>query len=206
MEDTSPQSKYMAGVERSEERIRDLGRCIEEQRSAISEACDRMFADRRAGKNVTDEIAFWQTKVKQLKGFCDALVAEKDNQTALLKQEGERLDGEILHQYRLMRGLTSYGIANGMGTPDLQLLHASLDDVLNAKTDSDRVAAKKTADLVFQYGKFGNEAKSDTAILDEYESIEDPEYSSAFYKQHEATIKAQYQLRIDAAKSTKEGK
>jgi hypothetical protein len=202
MKDTS----HKASIERSQAKVEDLRHCIEEQKITITAACDKMLEDRRNGKNVSDELAYWQKRSESLKGYYSAVDAELANQKALMDKEHSRIEEAVREEYAKMRGLTSYTLGTGQGSPELQLLHDSLSDVLDAKSDHDREAAKKTVDLCLKFAKFGNEAKPDTGVLDEYEAITDPEYSSALYRQHEAAIKAQLQTRIDAANSTKEGK
>jgi hypothetical protein len=203
MKDT-PQ--YKASIERSEAKVEDLRKCITEQTRAISVACDKMLADHRNGKKVSDELTYWQKRAESLKGYYKTIDTEHEYQKEQMSKERDRLEQAVRAEYEKMRGLTSYALGTGQGSPELQLLHDSLGDVLDAKNGPDREDARKTVDLCLKFAKFGNEAKLDTGILDEYESIADPEHSSAFYKQHEATIKAQYQLRIDAANSTKESK
>ena len=198
----SPQ--YKASLERSEAKIADLQGCIEKQKTELAAACDKMLRDHKKGKNVSDELAYWQKRAPQIKGYCDAIIAEKRVQIELQKKELARIDEERQRQYQLMRGITSYALGTGQGDVDLQLLHDSLGDVLDAKNDIDRQEARKTTDLVLKYGRFGNEreAKPDTRLIDEFERLEG-EAASEFYRAHEEEIKAELQARYNASADRK---
>ena len=160
-----------------------------------------MLADHRAGKKVADEIQYWQKRSESLKGYYNSISAELDHQKELMNKEHGLLEQAVRTEYQAMRGLTSYALGTGQGSPELQLLHDSLGDVLDAKNDSDREDAKKAVALCLKFAKFGNEAKHkpDTAILDEYERLEDGD-ATFYYKQHEEAIRAQYQARLDSTK------
>jgi hypothetical protein len=197
----SPQ--YKASLERSEAKIADLQGCITKQKKELAAACDKMLKDHKKGKNVEDELAYWQKRAPQIKGYCDAIIAEMDVQIELQKKELDRIKKEGLRQRQLMRGLTSYAVATGDASPDLLLLHATLGDLLDAKNDHDREEADKTVSLIMKYGKFGNEAKPVSTVLDEFERLEG-EAASEFYRQNETAIKAALQVRFDEAnKETK---
>jgi hypothetical protein len=101
-----------------------------------------------------------------------------------------------------IRGLCSYAEGTGQGGAAISYLleeckafdKAKGDYALRRRLHSQIVDVMgSVADAV--EGKKGSTAN--TTILDEYERLEG-EDASAFYRQHEATIKAQLQARIDS--------
>ena len=194
-------SQYKANLERSQAKVLDLKTCIEAQKLQITQACDKMLADHRAGKPVAEEIQYWQKRSESLKGYFNSISAELDHQKELMDKELDRMEQAVRAEYQQMRGLTSYALASGQGSPELQLLHDSLGDVLDAKNGRDREDARKTVDLSLKFAKFGNEVEQpDNSILGQYESIGDPADSTAFYREHEAEIQGQFQARLDGNK------
>jgi hypothetical protein len=111
------------------------------------------------------------------------------------------LDARIVENYR---GLCAYGVATGKGGAAIPYLLDECKAYDAAKGDF-----KRRKDLFAQISDVvpsvvdaveGKKSSSvDTAILDEYEAIADPEYSTAFYKQHQDAIQSQLQARINAA-------
>jgi hypothetical protein len=141
-----------------------------------------------------DKIARANVLGKSLKLQAEGVIAEQNKLLALQ-------DSAIRDQLEKQHGLLAYGIAtSGLG-PEAQLLHATIGDYLNAKTDADRDAAKRSASLLWKHGTIikGEKPGASTSVLDEFEAIADPEHASAYYRQHEATIKAQMDARRDAA-------
>ena len=190
--------QYKANLERSQAKVEDLKTCIEAQRLQIAQACDKMLADHRAGKPVADELAYWQKRSDSLRSYYGSITAELDHQKDLMNKEHDRAEQALRAEYQKMRGLTSYGLSTGQATPELQLLHDSLGDLLDAKNDPDREDARKTVDLCLKFAKFGNEVEQpDNSILGQYESIGDPADSTAFYREHGAEIQRQFQARLD---------
>ena len=200
-------SKYEANLKRSSGRVLDLKKCLDLQMKQISDAADKLLEDHRAGKNVTDGIAFWRTRLASLKSYHDGINTELDTQRKLMAREHTRIQQEERGRYEKLRGLTSYALATGQGSPELKLLHDAIGDVLDATADDAREEAKKTVDLVLQFAKFGDERQVDsTPVLNEYESIADPAYATTFFKQNEAEIQRQFQMRLDHETNLKGGK
>ena len=83
----------------------------------------------------------------------------------------------------MMHGLLAYGLANGGLGAEARVLHASLDDFRNVKTEADRNAAERSVNLCLKHGSLTKVSKPDTAILDEYERLES-EDASAFHRKH----------------------
>jgi hypothetical protein len=79
-----------------------------------------------------------------------------------------------------------------------QLLHDIIGDVLEAKAQPDREAARRAYRLCLEAMPDPKAATPSTPELDRFESLEG-EHATAYYRQHEAIIGAQLQIRQDAA-------
>ena len=122
------------------------------------------------------------------------MIAEQEAHLDLLNQD-------IKGGFEKMHGLLSYALVTGGLSTEAALLHDSLSDFLNAKSASDRDATSRSVVLYLEHGNcFGVDPKApDTAVLNEYERIADPERSSAFYRRHRDEIHSQLRARKDAA-------
>ena len=171
------------------------------EQASVSEAVKKYERGQRSGKvskQLLSEGAYLAKRMAALKSRYETVI---DAQKAHLALQKQAIHGQLEKQH----GLLSYGAANGGLSAELQLLHGCLADYLNAKSDADRASAKKSIHLCWEHStlpRIDGGGKPDTAILDEYESITDPECSTAFYKRHQEAIQSQLQARIDAAIST----
>lgn len=183
------QHQFKAQLEQSQSKVRDLGAILNEEKASIDAACDKLLAKAKRGKASQDEIAYLGKRVEALHGYHRAIEAEKDRQIELL-DKAERGELEKMH------GLLSYAIASGQVSAEAQLLHGSLADFLSAKNDADRQAAKRSVHLCLEHGTLTKcDKKPDTAELDEFEFISDPEDASAYFRQHKDVINAQMDAR-----------
>lgn len=112
----------------------------------------------------------------------------------------DAIDARIVENYR---GLCAYGVAMGKGGAALRYLLEECKAYDDAKGDFKRRKAlfAQVTDVIPSVVDAieGKESSSpDTSILTEYEAITDPEYSTAFYKQHKDVINAQLQARLDS--------
>jgi hypothetical protein len=184
-------------LEQSRANLAKLQADLDAEQASVSEASKKYERGQRSGKvgkQLLSEGAYLAKRMEALKERYQNVIAAQEAHLALQKQA---IHGKL----ELQHGLLSYAIANGGVSAELQLLHGCLSDYLNAKTDADKKAAKRSIDLCWEHStlpEVGGVQKPDTAILDAYEQLED-EDATAFYKMHEATITAQYQARIDAA-------
>ena len=183
-------------LKQSRDKLAQLQAELNEEQASVSEAEKKYERGQRSGrvsKELVSQGAHLALRMKALGDRYRTVIAAQEAHLALQKQA---VHGQLEKQH----GLLSYAIANGGVSPELQLLHGCLADYLGAKTDADKKAAKRSIDLCWTHStlpKVGQ--KVDTATLAELEAITDPEDATAFYRTHEATIKAQYQARIDAA-------
>ena len=167
---------------------------LDAEQASVSEASKKYEANQRRGKvtkQLVSEGAYLAKRMATLKERYQNVIAAQEAHLELQKQA-------MHHQLEKQHGLLSYGAANGGLSAELQLLHGCLADYLNAKSDADRASANRSIRLCWEHStlpKVVGGQKPDTVILDEFESIQDPEFASAYYRQHEATIKAQLQVR-----------
>ena len=169
---------------------------LDAEQASVFEAVKKYERGQRSGKaskELVSEGAYLAKRMKALKSRYDTVLAAQKAHLALQKQA---IHGQLEKQH----GLLSYGAANGGLSAELQLLHGCLADYLNAKSDADRASAKKSIHLCWEHSTLPKVGpKPDTAILDDYERIEDPEESSKFYRENQRAILVQQQARQDAA-------
>ena len=181
---------------------------IEQQRRVVQDkqaAYDKAYATTTPlfreleSLNVSSKsVAKIQAKIDRVKVLSKSLNMQAEAVIAEQKKLLALLDSGIRDQLEKQHGLLAYGLATGGLGPEAQLLHATIGDYLNAKTDADAAAAQRSARLLWKYGTIIPGDKPYTAsILDEYEALQG-EDASAFYRQHEATIKSQLQARYDS--------
>ena len=154
-------------------RFATLGQSSTRRKHLLMPHAINSWRKRSAERPAEDEIAYLGKRVEALHGYHRAIEAEKDRQIELL-DKAERGELEKMH------GLLSYAIASGQVSAEAQLLHGSLADFLSAKNDADRQAAKRSVHLCLEHGTLTKcDKKPDTAELDEFEFISDPEDASA---------------------------
>ena len=184
-------------IEQSEAKLRKLQTSLDEEQASVSKAAKKYEANQRRGK-VTKELvsegAYLAKRMAALKERYQNVIAAQEAHLALQEQA-------IHHQLEKQHGLLSYAIASGEVSAEMQLLHGSLSDYLNAKSDIDRARAKRDVDLCWEHStlpKLGKKSSSpDTAILDEYEALAD-EDATAFFREHKDVIQSQLQARMDS--------
>jgi hypothetical protein len=183
--------KLKAEIEQSAAKLREMRANLASEKTDILSSCDKLQANSRRGKLKSGETAYLGKRV-------DALEKQYQDVLAAHDKHIELQNAAIRHEFEQMHGLLAYGLANSGLSAEARMLHASLDDFLNAKTDADRNAAERSVNLCLEHGKLTKVGKPDTAILDAYEALEG-EDATAFYRANEATIKSQLQARIDAS-------
>jgi hypothetical protein len=183
--------KLKSELEQSAAKLREMRANLASEKTDVLSSCDKLQASSRRGKLKPGETAYLGKRVDGLKKQYQDVLAQQDKHIELQ-------NAAIRHELEMMHGLLAYGLANsGLGA-EARVLHASLDDFLNAKTEADRNAAERSVNLCLKHGSLTKVGKPDTAILDEYEALEG-EDATAFYKKHEKTIHSQLQARQDAA-------
>jgi hypothetical protein len=183
--------KLKAEIEQSAAKLRDMRASLASEKTDVLSSCDKLQANSRRGKLKPGETAYLGKRVDALKKQYQDFVDQQDRHIELQ-------NAAIRHELEQMHGLLAYGLANrGLGA-EARVLHASLDDFLNAKSDSDRNAAQRAVDLCLKHGALTKVGRPDTAILDQYEALEG-EDATAFYRKHEKTIHSQLQARQDAS-------
>lgn len=185
-------------LEQSRANLAKLQADLDAEQASVFEASKKYERGQRSGKvskELVSEGAYLAKRMKALKSRYGTVI---DAQKAHLALQKQAIYGQLEKQH----GLLSYAIANGGVSAELQLLHGCLADYLNAKSDADRASANRSIKLCWEHStlpKVGGGEKPDTAILDEYEDISDPEDASFYYRQHKDVILAQQQARINAA-------
>jgi hypothetical protein len=179
-------------IKQSEARLAELRATLDTEQASVS-AASRKYEGNLGRRKPDDSAgAHLAMRMKALKGRYEAFITEQDKHLELQNRA-------IHDQLEKQHGLLAYALATGDLSPEMQLLHGSLADFLNAKNDADRKAAKRSIDLCWTHSTLPEVGKKvDTAILDEFESIEDPEERSRFYREHTATIASQLQARQDS--------
>jgi hypothetical protein len=127
-----------------------------------------------------------------------ALEKEVEQFRAHRQKQLNLLQTALRERYERMRGLLSYGIACGRTNPDCKLVFDSLGDYLEAKSDSDRQAAQRAVNLIFDHGDLGDrndETGTDDAILRQFAALTDPGERSRFYQRHRAELIKAHDVR-----------
>lgn len=178
-------------IEQSEAKLRKLQASLDEEQASVFAAEKKYQGNLKRGKATDSEGAYLAKRMGALKERYQNVIAAQEAHLDLQKQA-------IHHQLEKQHGLLSYAIASGEVSAEMQLLHGSLADYLNAKNDIDRARAKKDVDLCWEHStlpKLGEKSSApDTAILDQYERLED-EDATAFYKENQTAILAQMDAR-----------
>jgi hypothetical protein len=177
---------------------------VEKESQQIDRALARVSKELpqcKAPENVTamkSKVAGLKDKVEFLKMRTSAVESAGNEVVAAQKTLLGLYDQDLRDHYQKMRGLLSYGIATGRTNPDCNLLFDSLGDYLEAKSESDRVAAQKAVNLCLEHGNLGDkndETGAGDEVLRRFESIEDPEQRSAFFKKHRDEIHRAFEAR-----------
>jgi hypothetical protein len=127
-------------------------------------------------------LSYASIRAEGLKKQAEGVIAEQNKLIALQKSA-------IRDQLEKQHGLLAFGLATGNALgPEAALLHDTISDYLNAKTEADAEAAHRSAELLWKHGCIipgepGPEATG-SAIVSDFETIEDPEARSAYYKKH----------------------
>ena len=165
---------------------------LDAEQASVSEAEKKYEANQRRGKVTKQLVSDGAYLAKRMKALQERYQNVIDAQNKHLALQKQAIHGSL----ELQHGLLSYAIANGGVSPELQLLHGCLSDYLDAKSDADRASAKRSISLCWTHSTLPQVgAKAATPILDEYESISDPEDASAYYRQHKNVINAQLDAR-----------
>jgi hypothetical protein len=183
--------KLKSELEQSAAKLREMRANLASEKTDILSSCDKLQANSRRGKLKPGETAYLGKRVDALKKQYQDVLAQQDKHIELQ-------NAAIRHELEQMHGLLAYAAANSGLSVEARMLHASLDDFLHAKSDSDRNAAERAVDLCLEHGKLTKVGKPDTSILDAYEALEG-EDASRFYRENQQTILAQLQARQDAA-------
>ena len=179
-------------IKQSEAKLEELRATLKEEQASVNTAEKKYERGQRTGKvskQLVSDGAHLAMRLKALKGrLQDVIDAQKEH----LALQRKAVHGQLEMQH----GLLSYAIANGGVSTELQLLHSCLSDYLNATTDADKKAAKRSIDLCWEHStlpEVGAKAL-DTGLLDEYEAREGAD-ATFYYRQNQEAILAQMEAR-----------
>ena len=175
-------------IKQSQANLDKLQAELDEEKASVFEASKKYERGARSDKATKQFLSEGAHLALRMKALGERYRTVIDAQKAHLALQRQALHGKLERQH----GLLSYAIANGGVSTELQLLHSCLSDYLNAKTDSDKKAAKRSIDLCWEHStlpEVGAKAL-DTDTLDTYEALEGAD-ATFYYKQNQEAILAQ---------------
>ena len=131
-------------IKQSEARLAELKADLDAERTSVSAAEKKYERGQRSGKVSKQLVSEGAHLALRMKALGDRYRTVIDAQKAHLALQKQAVDGQLEKQH----GLLSFAIANGGVSTELQLLHSCLSDYLNAKSDADKKAAKRSIRLL----------------------------------------------------------
>jgi hypothetical protein len=172
------QIRLLNQISQSECSLRDRTAAYETAAKSITSALKKLQAKAKKGTATQGEVDYMKKRCEAREKMADEVISEMNKHLDLLNQG-------IRGGFERMHGLLSYCAATGGLSVEAALLYGSLDDYLKAQSVSDRDAASRAVELCLEHGNpFGDPGGGkapDTAILDRYESIQDPEQAASYY-------------------------
>jgi hypothetical protein len=139
-------------------------------------------------------------KGKALLAECKTLGAQIEKVSESAKQAKARFDAKVDARHAAVvenfRGLAAYGLSTGNASAALRYLYDETKAFHAVKGDYEkRKAANKSFKAVLEsvVEAMDPEGAKGQSVLDQYESIADPEAKTAFYSKHRAEIHAAHE-------------